>query len=494
VEPGRAVVDAAIELTRSGEIVSATPLPPAWAGYGEVLAGRSVLGFVHPDDRERVHRELERVAQGLGHEPGLFRWRGSDGGWRWVAGRGFKLEAQPGDARLVALVCDIRSDPALNRPETEPGIEPLQRDNLRLLAGGVAHEFNNLLAISLGVAELTSEQLPVESPLRPHLADIVTASRRAAELARELLAAAGSVVPHTRMPVDLNAVLTSQAALLRTALPKSAQLELALCEESLWVEGDVTQLRHVVLNLLRSAGEAIGRAPGVVRVAASRIPSSSRESQEEQHGWAVIEVTDDGPGLDEELRRRIFEPRVSSEPAPHRIGLSVVSNVVEGHAGRIHVASAGARGTTVRVQIPLLAGHAIAGEHELSEELAGVTRSSGAVLLVDDDAAVRRVGAAMLRLAKFQVIEAADASTALALAEREADITCAVIDLLLRDRDGLELVSELQRRRAGIRIVICSGAVDRIPSDRPDLVVLEKPFRFAQLVEAVWRALGPRGS
>jgi DNA-binding NtrC family response regulator len=100
----------------------------------------------------------------------------------------------------------------------------------------------------------------------------------------------------------------------------------------------------------------------------------------------------------------------------------------------------------------------------------------------------------MLSLAHFRVIEAADPSTALAFAESEPDIGCAVVDLALSDRDGLELIAELQRRKPGICFVACSGAVDRLPLDRADLTVLEKPYRFAQLIEAVWRVFDGRRS
>jgi PAS domain S-box-containing protein len=493
--PGSAILDAVIELTPEGEIVSATALPIAWAGHDEALAGRSAAEFVHPEDHERAHKAFAQAARGLGYQPIDLRWRTADGAWRWLEVRVVALETGPGCMRLVAMARDTTNDRTVTQAGDAESLELLQRDNLTLLAAGVAHDFNNLLTISLGIGDLISKQLPAESPIRPYLGELVAASRQAAELARNLLAAAGNVSSSARAPLDLNALLASQAALARVALPKPVQLEVSLCEGPLWVEGEGTPLRQVVLNLVANAAEAIGPAPGVIRVASARIEGSTHADEAAPRDWAVIEISDDGPGVSEALRRRIFEPRFTTKSTGHGLGLTVVSNVVRRHGGRIDVTSAGAAtGTTFRIELPLLAEPDEAGERRFLAQLESATESPGAVLLIADEESVRRIGATMLSLAHFRVIEAADPSTALAFAESEPDIGCAVVDLALSDRDGLELIAELQRRKPGICFVACSGAVDRLPLDRADLTVLEKPYRFAQLIEAVWRVFDGRRS
>lgn len=111
------------------------------------------------------------------------------------------------------------------------------------------------------------------------------------------------------------------------------------------------------------------------------------------------------------------------------------------------------------------------------------------MLIVDDDDAVRRMSAAMLGVAHFTVLEAADAASARAIVASPTPLDCAVVDLVMPDADGLMLIEELRAARPELRFVVCSGAVDRLPSPSAGLVVLEKPFRYAELIEAVWRCI-----
>ncbi len=484
-------VEATLDLSSAGTILGAGQFPPSFAGYGENLVGRDVYSFIHPDDRKRARRSLERSVRGVGYEPSVFRWRDVEDGWRWLEVRAVALKPDSGEERIVATAREIPRDSLPERERPEESGEALQRDNLALLVGGVAHDFNNLLAISLGVGDLMAQQLPSDSPLRPYLAEIVTASRQAADLSRQLLAAAGRAAAAPLRPVDLNEILRSQESLLRTGLPKSVQLEFALADAPLWIDADPPQIREVVLNLVVNAGEAIGERRGTVRVATGRVQDLDPPNKQTPSDWALLEVSDDGPGFDEATRRRIFEPRFSTKATGHGLGLAVVSNVVRRHGGRIHVAGATLRGTTFRIEVPCLAERAVQAEQAFAANLARPRHADVGVLIVDDDDGVRRVCAAMLGFAKFRVFEARDAATALALVEREPEISCAVVDLIMPNGDGLELIEALRRKRPDLHVVLCSGAVHRIPADRADLVVLEKPFRYAQLIETVWRALEP---
>jgi PAS domain S-box-containing protein len=480
-------VDAVIELTVDGTIVCSTPLPPTWAGSGEALAGSDVLSFVHPEDRDRAQRELSDPARQPGDEPTLLRWRGAAGDWRCLEVWALRFEVEGGEEHWMTMGRDVT--PEREPPEEwawEESFESLQRSNLALIAGGVAHDFNNLLSISLGVADLASEQLPPDSQARAYLSEIIDASRQAAELARQLLAATGRVSA-TLGPVEVNSVLASMESLLRTGLPKGARLEYALCHEPLWVEGDATQLRQVILNLVTNAGDAISREDGVVRVATARATHSLLDPASE--GFATIEVRDNGRGIDAETLQRIFEPRFTTKATGHGLGLAVVQSVVRRHRGRLHAASADDGGTTFRIEIPALPERDVVAERLLSSKHFEARRSGASVLIVDDDLGVLRMSAAMLSAAQFRVLEAANARAALELIAREPEVACAVVDLVLPDADGLALVDELRRRKPILPVVVCSGAVNRIPTDRADLVLLEKPFRYSQLIEAVWRSL-----
>ena len=216
------------------------------------------------DDLERANFALGRVSHAVGFLPGIFRWRAVSGGWRTVETRAVSYGLDGGANRIVAVGRDVTHegvDPEHSLDATDArGLESsLERSNLALLAGGVAHDFNNLLTISLGVTDLIAEQLPADSTARPYLAEVVNASRHAAELARQLLAVTKQ--PSRRFaPIDVNEVISSVQGLLHSGVPRNVRVEFAPCDEPLWIDGDATQLRQLLLNLVTNAGDAIGGA------------------------------------------------------------------------------------------------------------------------------------------------------------------------------------------------------------------------------------------
>ncbi len=484
------LVDAVLEVTQDGVIVAATPLPPTWRGAGAPLEGRSVFEHLHPTDIERARRLLAAPSQAPKLEPMLYRWRGTDESWRFVEARSVVYSPEGGSARVIAVIRDVSEELAsageLPVDEEEPSQDSLSEGNLAVLAAGIAHDFNNLLTVSLGVTDLIAEQFPPDSPIRSQLAEVVTASRHAADLARQLIAITGRR-SLSFAPCDLNAVIGGVAGLLRSAVPRSVRVDFTPAEASLWVDGDATQIRQVLLNLVTNAGEAIGPRAGRISIQTSR---TRAETDDGPADFAVIEVSDDGPGMDDETRRRLFEPAYTTKTTGHGLGLAVVRSVITRHQGRIVVDATPAGGTVFRIGIPLLPEQIVSAERLIRESRnAGPRTGGGTILMVDDDDAVRRVSAAMLRLANFEVLEAGDAATMRAAIASGVKLDCAIVDLVMPDADGLALIDELREAQPGLEVVVCSGAVDRLPEDRVDVVVLEKPFRYAQLIEAVWRCV-----
>ena len=480
------LVDAVAELTRDGHIVSTTALPKSWAGSDEDLEGRPLREFLHPEDVERGERVLLEPRGDL--EPQILRWRGASRGWRSVETRGITYTSESGALRSIAIGRDVTDELAALGPlaavETQVGDDALRDANLTALAGGVAHDFNNLLTVSLGITDLIADQLPDDSPVRAQISQVISASRQAADLARQLLSVTGAGSrPHA--PCDLNALIGGIEGLLRSALPPSVALDWRPCADAPWTEADQTQLRQVVLNLVKNAGEAIGPRSGRIAVATQRAQDAAGQRV------AVVEVSDTGPGMDATTRARIFDPTFTTKLTGHGLGLAVVRSVVARHHGRISVESEPAAGTTFRIELPLLSDAAAAAEQQLKELIARAPeRDGGTVLIIDDNAAVRVTSAALLGAAGFSAIEAEDGAAAREVVNSGTAIDCAVVDLLMPDVDGLDLIDELRRLRPGLKIVVCSGAHDRLPTERSDLVVLEKPFRYAQLIAAVSRCLG----
>jgi len=474
--------DAVIELEPGGRVLSATQFPETWAGFGEPLAGRSAFEFIHPDDVQHLNHALSRAAQSLSHEPALLRWRAAAGGWRAVEARAVHYLSDADESRLIVVASDLTGLPLAAAPAADAETAgSLPQNNLGLLAGGVAHDFNNLLTIALGVSDLIGEQLSADSKARAYLDQVIAASRQAAALARQLLVVTGRRA--TRLaPLEVNALVESMRPLLQAGVPKNVELSFSLWPAPLWIEGDATQIRQVLLNLVTNAAEALAASPGTIHVA-----TRSGSQAPEARGTMVLEVSDNGPGFDAEARQHMFEPTYTTKDTGHGLGLAVVRGVARRHAGHVELISAPGQGATLRFEVPLLTEHAAEAEAAFAKVRERVIASGRSVLLVDDDAGVRRVGAAMLALAHVSVAEAETAADARERLASDPSIACAVIDLTLGDVDGLELVEQLRAIRPELQFVVYSGAVDRIPTDRPDLVVLEKPFSYAQLIDAVWR-------
>jgi PAS domain S-box-containing protein len=483
------LVDAVVELTSAGVIVAATPLPATWSGSGEALEGRRLGDYLHPEDLERADRVLGGGASSASFEPALFRWRAVGGGWRWVETRSVAYTPERGETRFIAVGRDVTDEfrSALGALDEAPNESEfsLAEGNLAVLAGGIAHDFNNLLTVALGVTDLIAEQLPPDSPMRSPLAEVVTASRQAADLARQLLGITNRRKLN-QVPCDLNAVIGEVSGLLRSAIPKRVRLEFTPSPKPLWIVADAAQLRQVLLNLVTNAGEAIGSRAGSIAIRTHSFPEGSAASNAR---FAVVVVRDDGPGMDAETRRRIFEPAFTTKATGHGLGLAVVRSVIDRHKGWIVVEAAPERGTEFRIGFPLLAEEVATSERRIQSELLLAPRpGGGSVLIVDDDDNVRRVSATMLRLANFSVYEAANAEAMREILRSGVRLDCAVVDLVMPDADGLVLVDELRRAQPGLEVVICSGAIERLPQ-RGDLELIEKPFRYAQLIETVWRCI-----
>jgi len=236
-------------------------------------------------------------------------------------------------------------------------LETQKLESLGVLAGGIAHDFNNLLVAIMGNTGLALLEAGEDSPLAVYLKDIELASQRAADLARQMLAYSGKgrfIVE----PVDLGAVVQEMTGLLSVSLPAEAKLEFALADPLPRVQGDITQIRQVVMNLVINAAEALGSAPGTLTLETSVVDVSGDELQS-CHGAPVgpgcyvsLKVTDTGHGMDATTRARIFDPFFTTKFVGRGLGLAAVLGIVRGHRGLIRVTSAVGQGSTFEVLFP----------------------------------------------------------------------------------------------------------------------------------------------
>jgi signal transduction histidine kinase len=237
-------------------------------------------------------------------------------------------------------------------------LEAQRLESLSVLAGGVAHQLNNLLVVIMGNASLAATGLDAEDPLRQYLVEIETASQQAARLARQMLAYSGRGGFVVR-PVDLNEVVRNACAALTERVPPDVQLKLDLAPAVLRVMADETQIAQLVLNLVVNAAEAMGGAPGEVLLATSEIDATPSDFERAYTApdlpagaYRELVVTDMGEGIASDTAARMFEPFFSTRLTGRGLGLPAALGIVRGHRGAIGVESLPGQGTRVRVLLP----------------------------------------------------------------------------------------------------------------------------------------------
>jgi CheY-like chemotaxis protein len=372
-----------------------------------------------------------------------------------------------------------------------------------VLAGGIAHDFNNILMAIMGHAELALMEISPMSAARDDIIEIITASRRAAELCRQMLAYSGKA-SLSRERVNLGELIEEMAHLLKTSISKKALLNLNLDRDLPPIHADPSQLRQVVMNLIINASEAIGDATGVigVSVGATRCDEAYLSQTELRDDLAPglyvnIEVSDTGCGMDAETQARIFDPFFTTKFVGRGLGLAAVLGIVRAHKGALKVYSEPGKGTTFKFLFPAMeAGDVESAQDEA--EPAGDWRGSGTVLLADDEETLRALGAQMMEMLGFTVLTASNGHEAVEIyRERGKEISIVLLDLTMPHMDGMQALDELRRINPGVRVVLASGYsredLTARFADRGLSGVLQKPYALGKLRELLAGLLPRRG-
>jgi signal transduction histidine kinase len=354
--------------------------------------------------------------------------------------------------------------------QTQRVLEQARRiEALGRIAAGVAHDFNNILTVLQGNLDLLSSRTELGTASSEPLSVMSQAIARGARLTRQLLAF-GKRSQLEQHPTDVSQVVKSTLDLLRQVVPSNIELRFTCSEESLVATLDQALLEQIVLNLVTNARDAIS-GPGQVHVVLTR--GAEPEAQ------LLLEVTDDGVGMDEQHLERIFEPFFTSKPHGRGTGLGLVAvqDAVAQLKGRISVRSRVGQGTTFSVQLPtpaLLSSRPPEPSAPDSPPLA--------ILVVDDDASVRQVTARMLELGGHRVDQADDGQAALErLGQRRYDLV--VSDVSMPRMGGIELHRQLTERQPHLAVLLTAG--EPLDHSQLNVALLAKPYGPGQLLATV---------
>lgn len=466
----------------TGRILYASPASLPMLGVRpELMTGSPVEGFLHPDDAGNVVAEIGRSAGGEKPDASLpYRMRGADGRYVDVESSSTSFPEGPeGDRHVLRVTRDITG-----RRKLEARLaEGQMLSTIGMLAGGVAHEFNNALAAIQGAVELLSMQAGGTPQARQYLDVIRRMANRATELTRQLLAYSRQG-KYTPTSIPLARVLSETLPAIRSSLPPGVVLSTE-CDDALpSVHVDVAQMKQVVMGLCLNAAEAM---PGGGRV-------TIRTYSEPGAGRVVLEVSDTGPGIDAAAMPRIFDPFFTTKGVGRGMGLPAIRGIVDNHGGEIRVVSREGKGTTCTVLLPVSAVPP-AAEPLFAE---GPSAGAGRVLLADDEEDVRSVVRAMLETLGYEVIEARDGVEAVEIfRSHAAEIDLVILDLVMPRLKGEAALEQMRRIAPAVPAILVSG-YDESGRIREIFAAgfgafLQKPFRRQDLGKKVRELLGVSG-
>jgi len=400
-------------------------------------------------------------------------------------------------------------------------------ESLGMLAGGVAHDFSNLLVAMLGHSSLALEKLPAGAPAREHVQRAIQAAEQARELTRQMLAFAGRETRETR-PIELNGLVQANIHLFQVVLPAGISIETMLTPDLPPVMADAGLLQQVVMNLLLNAAEAYHGGEGVVTLGTrlrqlpepETAPSAAllfASGPMPAGPYVELCVQDAGVGLDAETAARMFEPFYSRKESGYGLGLPVVLGIVEKLGGGMRVISpvgtgspvgAGSptgdeqagRGARFELLFPVAAPAAMEASTTVDAPTAvdgpavadpSAAPPAGLVLIVDDDPMVRLTLVDMLELGGFRSLAAEDGPAALALYQQHlGEIRLVLLDLSMPGMGGDETLRALRQIDPAVRVAITSGYdPDRSANRAGVLGYLAKPFDAGALLEFVGRLM-----
>jgi signal transduction histidine kinase len=406
------------------------------------------------EDVPALMQKISSATQGVS-KSGVWRHRKKDGALIFVEITSHTLDFAGRRARLV-MAADISE-----RRKLEDQLRHAQKmEAVGRLAGGVAHDFNNILTAIIGYGSLSLMKTRDEDPLRHNMEEILAASERGATLTQSLLAFSRKQIINPR-PVDINEVIERVGRLLVRLIGEDIRLETKLAASGLVVVADIGQIEQVLMNIATNARDSMPDG-GLLRIETGQVALDERFIAAHNYGkagvYAQITLTDTGTGMDAKTAERIFEPFFTTKEMGRGtgLGLSMVYGIVKQHEGYITVYTEPGEGTAFKVYLPL-AGTAPAEEapHDLPKPLRGGAET---ILVAEDDPTLRQLAKSVLEEFGYTVVEASDGEDAIEkIRAGRGRIKLLLLDVVMPKKNGKEVYDEAKKLIPGIKVLFVSG-------------------------------------
>ncbi len=463
------------------------------------IMGRPIGEFVAPENKsacaEWMKSAFERKRT---HSFSEFAFLTSDGKRRWVEWNSTLL--RDGEGRSVGLAI-LGVDVTDHRNLREQYLQSQKLESIGRLAGGVAHDFNNILTVINGFAELIYGQMDASNPLRHDMEQILLAGTRAAELTQQLLAFSRKQVVQPRT-LNLNSVISGSEKMFRRLVGEDVELSTALSPDAGLVTVDPGQVNQVLMNLLVNSRDAMP-VGGKLTIETSNVEVNNRQAAEHPEMlpgfYVLLTVRDNGKGMDEATKSRIFEPFFTTKQmgVGTGLGLATVYGIIRQSKGHILVDSELGQGTIFRIYFPR--ADQSAENAKDAEPVPEELRGTETVLVVEDQKEVRRLARSVLKNLGYNVLEAADGLEALSVADQYQDrIHLLLSDIVMPGMSGKELAARMMKCRPDTAVLLTSGysndfALHRVVSDQ-EIAYLPKPYSSRGLAKKVRQIIDGRAS
>ncbi len=369
------------------------------------------------------------------------------------------------DGRHLCMMASFRDISEQRKLEAQLRLSQ-KMEAIGRLAGGIAHDFNNILFIIMGYSEMLIGNFPEDSNPHNQLMKILTASKRARDMVRQILIFS-SQDGTERKPLNIQPVIKESLKLLRSAVPQNIEFRLNIDNECGDIMGDPTQIHQIMMNLCTNAYHAMAETGGSLEVTLNEVVIGANDVMDIKPGkYLRLSVYDTGKGMNSDVMERIFEPYYTTKEKNKGtgLGLSVVHGIIKNHKGKITVYSEPDRGTTFNIYLPLIQEKSVALE-TVSDD--AVQKGSEHILLADDEEQIVKMEKQMLEGLGYQVTAFSSSTEALNTFRTQPEIFDLVItDMAMPNMTGEKLAQHLKRIRSDIPIILCTGFSENIGENR----------------------------
>ena len=494
------VEDAVIGIFQStpqGRFLTVNPTMATMLGYEspqDLLACvNDIRGqvYVDPKRREEFSRALEQQGIVRNFECQVYR---KDGRKIWISASARSVFEDGAVVRYEGMNEDITQRKLLEEQLTQSQ----KMEAVGLLAGGVAHDFNNALSVITGYSGLLQMRLPADDPLVRYAEEIAKAAYRAAGLTRQLLAFSRKQVIQPVI-LDLNSLIVEMEKMLRRLIGENIEIFITRDVGLARVKADASQMEQILMNLAVNARDAMLQG-GKVTIRTENADLDETYSLQHFHfkpgRYVILSFSDTGCGMDKATLARIFEPFFTTkEPGKGTgLGLSTVYGIVKQNGGYISAYSEPGQGTTFKIYLPQAEGTVQSTPAVRTAEI--LPRGSETILLVEDEEALRTLARNCLESQGYCVLEAADGNAAIATVEKHSGpIQLLLTDVIMPGMNGRHLADRLTELRPAIKVLYLSGYASDLIAQYgvldPEILLLEKPFTLRALLIKVQEALRP---